>query len=71
MPIAIFVATLTCIIIQRLPPTVFLVQDGSEVNGTPQGKPGGSDVFSLVVKRHLQMRLVHSQDQDCQMQHLL
>ena len=57
-PIAIFVVTLTCIIIPPLPPTVFIVQDGNEVNETPRGKPGGSDVFSLVVRRHLQMRLV-------------
>ena len=50
-PIAIFEVTLTCIIIQRLSPTVFLVPDGNEVNEPPRGKPGGSDVWNCFTSR--------------------
>ena len=50
-PIAIFEVTLTCIIIQRLSPNVFLVPDGNEVNETPRGKPGGSDVWNCFTSR--------------------
>ena len=50
-PIAIFEVTLTCKIIQRLSPNVFLVPDGNEVNETPQGKPGGSDVWNCFTSR--------------------